>query len=97
MEPRRGKRDEFVVGVDELIDRTATNITLGVLRDLFSARNIPAKFRFEHKDLWDAAHDLIPYVPVLYTNSSIDYQIAYQQGHGGYWQACCYLAFKYFN
>ena len=93
MEPRRGKRDEFVVGIDELIDRTAANITPGVLRDLFSARNIIAKFRFEHKDLWDAAHDLIPYVPVLYTNSSIDYQIAYQQGHGGYWQDCSLILF----
>lgn len=82
------------MGIVQLIDSTTTNITPSVLRDLFSEGNIGTKFRFEHKDIWEASLKLIPYIPVTYTNSSIDYQLAYQQGHGGYWQDCSVILFR---
>ncbi len=81
------------MGVDELVDSTAVNITPSGVREFLFERNILAKFRIEHKDLWDSCFELIPYVPVLYTNSSIDYQMAYQQGIGGDWQDCSLILF----
>ena len=71
------------MGVNKLINRTPENMTPGVLHDLLTESNIGAKFRIENKDSWEASLDLAPYVPVTYTNSSIDYQLAYQQEHGG--------------
>ena len=76
------------MGVNKLINRTPENMTPGVLHDLLTESNIGAKFRIENKDSWEASLDLAPYVRVTYTNSSIDYQLAYQQGHGGQWQDC---------
>ena len=74
------------MAIGKLSYYTTADITPNVLRNLFSESNIVIAFRGEHRDNWNATLDLIPYAPVYYTNTSIDYQIAYQQGHGGSWQ-----------
>ncbi|MEI7707612.1 MAG: FemAB family protein [Chlorobium sp.] len=37
------------------------------------------------KELWDQTFNSLPYKSVAYSNTSLDYQLAYQQGHGGSW------------
>ncbi|NOT95781.1 MAG: FemAB family protein [Nitrospira sp.] len=55
------------------------------LKDVISAAAMCAEFRVGQQTRWDAALEQLPYIPVAYTNASIDYQLAYQQGHGGEW------------
>lgn len=55
------------------------------LKDVISAANIRTEFRVDQRTQWDATLEQLPYIPVAYTNASIDYQLAYQQGHGGEW------------
>lgn len=63
-------------------DRTALP---AYLKDVISAANIRAEFRVGRQAQWDSALEEMTYIPVAYTNASIDYQLAYQQGHGGEW------------
>ena len=42
-------------------------------------------FRPSHRTLWDEVLQELPFIPVYYTNASIDYQLEYQQGQGGEW------------
>lgn len=42
--------------------------------------------RFDNRDQWNKTLLHLSYVPSSYTNSSIDYQILYQSGHGGDWR-----------
>ena len=44
------------------------------------------KSRIDNKDLWENVFNHLPYKPVAYSNASLDYQFAYQLGHGGNWQ-----------
>ena len=55
------------------------------LKDVISAANIRTEFRVDQQAQWDATLDQLTYIPVAYTNASIDYQLAYQRGHGGEW------------
>jgi len=55
------------------------------LRDLISAANVRVEFRVSRQAQWDATLEKMTYIPVAYTNASIDYHLAYQQGHGGEW------------
>lgn len=55
------------------------------LKDVISAAAICAEFRVGQQTRWDATLEQLAYIPVAYTNASIDYQLAYQQGHGGEW------------
>jgi FemAB family protein len=43
-------------------------------------------FRSEIPDTWNAVLNKIDYIPFVYTNTSIDFQLAYQRFHGGDWQ-----------
>jgi FemAB family protein len=45
-----------------------------------------AKLRAYSKELWDQIFNSLPYRPLAYSNASIDYQFAYQCGHGGSWE-----------
>jgi|CXWL01.1.fsa_nt_gi FemAB family protein len=63
-------------------DRPALPPYLG---EAISAANVRAEFRVDRQALWDATLEEMTYIPVAYTNASIDYQLAYQQGHGGEW------------
>lgn len=55
------------------------------LIDVISAASIRTEFRVGQRAQWDATLKQLPYMPVTYTNASVDYQLAYQQGHGGEW------------
>lgn len=55
------------------------------LMDVISGANIRAEFRVCRQAQWDVTLEKMIYIPVAYTNASIDYQLAYQQGHGGEW------------
>ena len=49
--------------------------------------------RIENKGLWEQTLAKLPYRPVSYTNSSLDYQLAYQRGHGDSWEECSLIIF----
>ena len=55
------------------------------LTDVISAANVHAAFRVDQRAQWDATLEQLTYIPVVYSDASIDYQLAYQQGHGGEW------------
>lgn len=55
------------------------------LREVISTANVRCEFRMERQAEWNAILEKISYIPVSHTNASIDYQLAYQQGHGGEW------------
>lgn len=42
--------------------------------------------RVDNKGLWEEIFCKFLYKPVAYSNASIDYQLAYQYGHGGNWR-----------
>jgi FemAB family protein len=41
--------------------------------------------REQNRAKWDSTLAELPYIPVYYSSASIDYQLAYQRGHGGEW------------
>lgn len=45
-----------------------------------------ARRRVDCKGLWEQIFNNLPYKPVTYSNASLDYQFAYQRGHGGNWE-----------
>ena len=55
------------------------------LRDAISAADIRAEFRIGRQSQWDTTFEEMAYMPVAYTNGSIDYHLAYQRAHGGEW------------
>jgi FemAB family protein len=46
---------------------------------------VPAVVRRDDAGRWDRTLQALPYIPVAYSSASIDYQLAYQVGHGGDW------------
>lgn len=54
---------------------------LGVI----SAANILGISRQNNHAAWDQTVEYLAYVPVFYSQASIDYQLAYQRGQGGEW------------
>lgn len=53
--------------------------------DLFEKSGLKYRFRAEEPAAWDAVYAAVPYRPVAYLGSSLDYQLSYQQGFGGDW------------
>jgi FemAB family protein len=55
-------------------------------RCVFSESDLDVVFRVENPVLWDETYKRLPFRPVSYLASALDYQLAYQRGHGGEWQ-----------
>lgn len=55
------------------------------LREVISTSNVLCEFRVGRQAQWNMILEQMSYIPVSHTNASIDYQLAYQQGHGGKW------------
>lgn len=50
-----------------------------------AAAGMQVIWRHEDAAAWDRALSLLDYVPVSFSGAWIDYQLAYQRGHGGSW------------
>lgn len=55
-------------------------------RHIFSESNLDIVFRVDDSDLWAATYARLDFCPVDYLASMLDYQFAYQLGHGGDWR-----------
>ena len=73
------------MGVVEGVESSHRTAFPPYLRDAISSAKVRAEFRVGQRAQWDATLEKLTYIPVAYTNASIDYQLAYQQGHGGEW------------
>ena len=60
-------------------------ITSVQLNNIITSMSLLVSRRINCKDLWEETFNKLAYKPVLYLNSSLDYQLAYQSGHGGDW------------
>jgi len=56
------------------------------IKQLAILNGLSVSLRIEKPNIWEEVLVRSSYVPVTYTSSSIDFQLAYQQGHGGEWQ-----------
>ena len=56
------------------------------LDSAISAVNLIAVRRIRSKGLWGEVYGSLAYQSVSYAEEVLDYQLAYQQGHGGSWQ-----------
>lgn len=63
------------------------------LSKIFASSILIIQMRVEGKDLWGKTFARLSYKPVSYSNASLDYQLAYQQGHGGSWQDISHIIF----
>jgi len=73
------------VGSAEIMDGSLCASLPSYLTGVISAAGIRPESRTGQRAQWDATLEQMPYIPVTYTNARIDYQLAYQQGHGGDW------------
>lgn len=64
------------------------------LKSIFESSGLSIRTRVDSKDLWDKTFCRLSYKPVAYTNASIDYQLAYQTGHGGDWQDISFVIYS---
>ncbi len=55
------------------------------IKQLAASYGLTVNTRIENHDAWMDTLSRCSYLPVMYTNSSIDFQLAYQRGHGGDW------------
>lgn len=55
-------------------------------RCAFSDSDLDVVFRVDDSELWAETYDRMPFRPFNYLASALDYQLAYQRGHGGEWQ-----------
>jgi FemAB family protein len=61
-------------------------------RSIFAQSGLDVVFRIDDPVAWEMAYDRLAFRPTSYMASSLDYQLAYQRGHGGDWQdASCIL------
>ncbi len=60
-------------------------ITSIQLNNIIESTRLSVSQRLACKGLWDEIFNKLAYKSVLYSNSSLDYQFAYQSGHGGEW------------
>lgn len=61
-------------------------------RQVFSESGLDVVFRDDDPPLWAKTFARLPYRSVNYLASALNYQLAYQRGHGGDWQeASCVL------
>ena len=56
------------------------------IKQLAASNGLSVSLRTDDPNVWADALICCPYVPVMYTNSSIEFQWAYQRGHGGNWE-----------
>lgn len=63
------------------------------LNALLSAAEVPIVRRDGGEHVWSEVFDGLSYNPVGYANSSLDYQSAYQRGHGGVWTDLSLIAY----
>jgi FemAB family protein len=54
-------------------------------RRAFLDSSLDVVFRVEDSTLWVETYNRLPYRPVNYLASALDYQLAYHRGHGGEW------------
>jgi FemAB family protein len=57
----------------------------GKLNQIAGSIGLSIRGRLENRELWEEMLGLASFIPVAYLNSSLDYQMAYQRGHGGDW------------
>ena len=62
------------------------NLLNSNLEGLFNSFGIKAKFRINEPNLWEYLLMDCSYQPISYSHQSIDFQLAYQKGHGGDWE-----------
>ena len=55
------------------------------IKQLATSHGLSVSLRSENPNIWAEVLDRVAYVPVMYTGSSIEFQWAYQRGHGGHW------------
>lgn len=55
-------------------------------RSSFSESDLDVVFRVDDSALWAETYNRLPFRPANYLASALDYQLAYQRGHGGEWQ-----------
>ena len=55
-------------------------------RSVFGDNGLDVMYRCDDKLLYASAYSHLSYQPVSYLSSAIDYQLAYQRGHGGDWE-----------
>jgi FemAB family protein len=60
-------------------------IALDEVRDALASAQLSFDFRLENRALWDETFAALPYGPVSISSAMLDYQLAYQKGHGGEW------------
>lgn len=56
------------------------------IKQLAASYGLSVSLRTCELDAWSETLGRCAYVPVMYTNSSIEFQWAYQRGHGGNWE-----------
>lgn len=56
------------------------------IESFLASHNLAAEFRDGADRVWDECFDDLPYKAFAYDSSSLAYQLAYQQGHGGSWR-----------
>jgi len=63
------------------------------LNGILASSGLSLRTRVDSKELWDETFSRLSYKSVAYTNASLDYQLAYQTGHGGNWQDISLIIF----
>src|SRR5687768_13202218 len=61
-------------------------ITDEQLNNTLESMALSIRHRLDAKRQWDETFNKLSYRPVAYSNASLDYQFAYQRGHGGNWR-----------
>jgi FemAB family protein len=56
-----------------------------LLENVFEEENIQFKYRLGNSETWDKCLETSPYIPVSYSQSFIDYQLAYFEDYGSEW------------
>lgn len=56
------------------------------IKQLAASHGLAVRTRLDEPDAWWSTALMSAYAPVLYTNASVEFQWAYQRGHGGDWQ-----------
>ena len=60
-------------------------MTDSLLNTILAALDSSGTRRIDDKVLWEETFNRLAYKSVAYSNANLDYQLAYQQGHGGDW------------
>ena len=66
------------------VDVVDSSLPAGIA-DTIAAAGISAVLRRDNPSGWDRTLADLHYIPVAYSSAAIDYQLAYQRGHGGEW------------